>query len=671
MVVNSISSPDLPKEPAMAFRLEINGLRALAVGLVILFHFRVPYFTGGFIGVDGFFVISGFLMTQIILGRLEAGNFSVVLFYLDRMKRIIPALVVMVGVLLFVCWFLVEPGTFEETGRRSAAAVLFVSNILFTFEAGYFAQASESNLLLHTWSLSAEWQFYMVYPIFLALIFRLGRKEYLIGALSGLAAFSFGISLYMIARGGRWPDGAYFLLPSRAWEMLLGGLVYIADRRVGSVLTLIQRRVLEFAGVGAIIASALSCNIFTPWPSLPALVPTFGSALIILANCQKSSILRFRPLQSIGRWSYSIYLWHWPILGLLHYFELAQSGILLSVGVGLSVVIGSLSYHFVEKRAPKANTWRSAIILLAAPSAVAVAGFLIVLNDGFAARSKGNIDLVYDSLEAPKDWNFPRRCAYLAVGRPDCTIGNGTGGGRIAIFGDSHAEMLYPRLLSTSSADLLIEFVTSAGCPPIPRLDHLSWGTRCSRYHADAVKYLKTTPFDRIVYASIWTTYFDPAIGMCVRTDETCTPITANTDISAIFEYMYKEIAEFTKLGRQVYIVLPFPIPYTDLPKEIRKREFGSRNSKAINFEMHPLIEERIRSYLEKAAAFGAIIIDPRPYMCANGTCNFTDQDGHSLFTDGSHLRASTIATTKFNFLDVLTDSKGMDTRRTNHPQKF
>jgi len=654
----------------MAFRLEINGLRALAVGLVVLFHFHVPYFTGGFAGVDVFFVISGFLMTQIILGRIEAGNFSVVLFYLDRMKRIIPALVVMIAVLLCVCWFLVEPGTFAETGRRSASAVLFVSNILFTLEAGYFAEASESNLLLHTWSLSAEWQFYMVYPIFLAFLFRFNRQKYLIGAISSLAIFSFAISLYMIARGGRWPDGAYFLLPSRAWEMLLGGIVYLVERHIGSLLTLIQRRIMEFAGIGAIIISALSCNLFTPWPSLPALVPTFGSALVILANCQKSSILRFLPLQSIGRWSYSIYLWHWPILGLLHYFGMSQSGILLGVGAGLSVVIGSLSYHFVEKGAPKANTWRSAIILLAAPGVVAAAGILIVLNDGFVARSKGNLDLVYDSLEAPKDWNFPRRCAYLALDRPDCTIGNGTGGRRIAIFGDSHAEMLYPRLLTTTS-DGLIEFVTSAGCPPIPRMDHLSWGTRCSQYHADASKYLKSAPFDRIVYASIWTTYFDPATGMCIRTNKTCTPITANTDVSAIFEPMYEEIAEFIKLGRQVYIILPFPIPYTDVPKEIRKREFGFRSSKAINFEMHPVIEEKIRSYLEKAAAFGAIIIDPRKYLCANGTCNFTDQNGHSLYMDGSHVRASTIATTRFDFLDAISDSKDMDPRKTNNPQKF
>ncbi len=638
----------------MLFRLEINGLRAIAVGLVMLFHFRVPYFTGGFIGVDVFFVISGFLMTQIIVGRLEAGTFSVWLFYLDRMKRIIPALATMVAILLCFCWFFVEPGTFADTGRRSAAALIFVSNISFAFDSGYFAEASESNLLLHTWSLSVEWQFYILYPIFLRLLYRFGWKEYIGYAFAVLTLLSFAIGLYMIAKVGKWPAGAFFLLPSRAWEMLFGGVTYLAGNQVGSRLTLTQRRALEFAGVGAIVASALLYNTYTPWPSYPTLVPTAGSALIILANCQQSSILRFAPLQSIGRWSYSIYLWHWPIIGLMIYFGTSKSVILLSLGFLSSIALGTLSYRFAEQRAPKANDWRTALVLLAASGAVAFAAIVIDQSSGFVTRSKGDIDLVLDSLAAPKDWAYPKPCAYDAIAPPDCAIGKATNDKRIVVFGDSHAEMLYPRLSTTAPADVRVEFVTSAGCPPIPRLDHLDEGSRCSRYHERAVRFLKDTSVDRIVYASIWTPYFEARTGMCFWTNGRCEPITADTNLSPIFDGLYAEIAEQTRLGRQVYVVLPFPLPGIDVPKAIRKREFSSRNGGPLKYDARPQFEETISHYLEKAASSGAVIVSPKSHLCASGACTFTDDTGRSLLTDGSHIRASKILTSRFDFLDAL-----------------
>jgi peptidoglycan/LPS O-acetylase OafA/YrhL len=637
----------------MEFRLEINGLRAIAVGLVMLFHFRVPPFAGGFVGVDVFFVISGFLMTKIIMGRLGGENFSVWRFYLERMRRLIPALATMVAILLCFCWFFVEPGTFAETGARSAAALTFVSNIMFASDAGYFAEASESNLLLHTWSLSVEWQFYILYPIFLLLMYRLLQKERVGYTFVALAVLSFAISLYMISKGGRWPASAYFLLPSRAWEMLFGGAAYLVGNHAGS-LTLTQRRALELAGVGAIVASALLYNTHTPWPSYPTLIPIAGSALIILANGQQSSILRFAPLQSIGRWSYSIYLWHWPIVGLMIYFGTSQSVSSLILGLIASIALGALSYRFVEKQAAKENNTRTTMLLLTATGAVAFAAVVVDQSAGFPTRSKGNIQLVYDSLAAPKDWAYPRPCSYDAIAVSDCTIGQATSKRRIAIFGDSHAEMLYPRFRSTAPADLLIEFVTSTGCPPIPRLDHLDEGSRCSRYHERALNFLKDTSIDRIVYVSIWTTYFEARTGMCFRTNGRCEPITADTNLSRIFDGLYTEIAELTKLGRQIYIVLPFPFPYIDVPKAIREREFKFENGGPLKYDARPELEASISRYLEKAASLGAVIIDPKSHLCINGACAFTDGAGRSLFTDSNHIRATEILTSRFDFLDTL-----------------
>lgn len=212
------------------FRTDINGLRAWAVVAVVLYHFGVPGFAGGFAGVDVFFVLSGFLMAGIVIGGVEVGRFSLGGFYLARARRILPALLVLVLAVLVVGWFLLMPSDYQTLGRHARESVFFTSNLRYLAESGYFDASSHEKWLLHTWSLSVEWQFYLIYPLVLAGLARLrpGRAV-LLGAHVVVLLGSFALCQFLTATK---PSQAFFLLQARAWELLLGGLVFLAGERL-------------------------------------------------------------------------------------------------------------------------------------------------------------------------------------------------------------------------------------------------------------------------------------------------------------------------------------------------------------------------------------------------------------------------------------------------------
>ena len=213
-----------------AFRLDINGLRAWAVVAVVLYHFGLTGVSGGFVGVDVFFVISGFLMTGIIVSALERGSFSLWSFYLARARRIMPALIVLCAAVLLLGWFILMPKEYQPLGRHARESLLFVSNLTYLAEAGYFDTASHEKWLLHTWSLSVEWQFYLLQPLLLMGIWRVfPSRRAVSNLLLGLALLSLGWSIWLTVDN---PNRAFYLLQSRAWELLLGALVYLHGDRL-------------------------------------------------------------------------------------------------------------------------------------------------------------------------------------------------------------------------------------------------------------------------------------------------------------------------------------------------------------------------------------------------------------------------------------------------------
>ncbi|MFT5807310.1 MAG: peptidoglycan/LPS O-acetylase OafA/YrhL [Moritella dasanensis] len=322
----------------MKFRTDLNGLRAIALIAVVLFHFNPSIAPGGFAGVDIFFVISGFLMTGIIFKGLNTNSLNLAEFYLCRANRIIPPLALLCFTLLLFGWFLLPPMDYINLGMHAASSVSFLSNITYFYEADYFDAGAYEKWLLHTWSLSVEWQFYIIYPIILLFLKRYFSLESLkrlliLGTVVGFIFCTIATDL--------WPTFAYFSLPTRAWEMLLGGVAYFYPLKLNEN----QKRVLEAIGMTLMLLSFTFTSKMTPWPGYVACVPVFGTYLILLSNRERSLLTNNRIFQTLGKWSYSIYLWHWPIAVYGSYFQIDNW---MPIGLVLSVVFGAISFYLVE-----------------------------------------------------------------------------------------------------------------------------------------------------------------------------------------------------------------------------------------------------------------------------------------------------------------------------------
>ena len=260
----------------MKYRAEIDGLRALAVLPVILFHAGFEWFSGGFVGVDVFFVISGYLITTIIISEMAEGKFSIINFYERRARRILPALFFVMAACLPFAWLWLTPSDLKDFGQSLVAVSTFSSNILFWLESGYFASAAEFKPLLHTWSLAVEEQYYILFPIFIMLTWRLGIKWLLI-----LLSIIFFISLGAAQWGAyNRPSASFYLLPMRGWELLVGvfAAFYLNYNKHLESQTLNQ--ILSLIGFGMIAYSIIAFDETTPFPSLYALIPTIGTSLL-------------------------------------------------------------------------------------------------------------------------------------------------------------------------------------------------------------------------------------------------------------------------------------------------------------------------------------------------------------------------------------------------------
>ncbi|MDT0595947.1 acyltransferase family protein [Glaciecola petra] len=325
------------------FRADIQGLRAFAVLSVVLFHFNPAWLPGGFIGVDIFFVISGYLMTSIVMKAIAANTFSLSTFYIARIARILPALLMLCITMTILGFIFLNLVDASQLATHAASAISFLSNIVFWSESGYFDEASKYNWLLHTWSLSVEWQFYMIYPVIMLLAAKIFPLEMFAKLTLLMALICFGYSIWASTT---MPSAAYFLFPTRAWELLIGGLAFFYPLRASVAYS--ARIGLELFGVLLIVGSTIWLNKDYSWPGTFALIPVLGALLVLLANNQKSILTGRAIAQKIGTWSYSVYLWHWPLVVLIKYFELPTYT--WFAGIVFSFILGWLSYTYIETR---------------------------------------------------------------------------------------------------------------------------------------------------------------------------------------------------------------------------------------------------------------------------------------------------------------------------------
>lgn len=353
----------------MQFRKDINGLRAIAVLAVVLFHFNAEWLPGGFAGVDVFFVISGFLMTGIIVGGIDQRDFSVLQFYQSRAKRIVPALAVLSIILLIFGWFYLIPLEYAELAKHAGSSIGFFSNVVYLNEVGYFDLAAEQKWLLHTWSLSVEWQFYLIYPLLLVVISQLFSKSsikyfVLCGAVLGY--------VYCTILTVQSPDTAYYSLATRVWEMLLGGVAFLFPLSLNSGV----KKWLEWLAFTLMLCSFLLISEEYAWPGHIAIFPVFGAFLLIQAGRESSVLTGNGVFQTVGKWSYSIYLWHWPILVLDEKFSL---NINLLLYLFLTTICAYISFKFFEQ---KVRIYTLSFLF----SVTALFSFFVLSTSGVAER---------------------------------------------------------------------------------------------------------------------------------------------------------------------------------------------------------------------------------------------------------------------------------------------
>ena len=470
-----------PSQPLhMTYRPDIDGLRAIAILAVLAFHAAPGWVRGGFVGVDIFFVISGFLITGIIVRNVDAKRFSYAEFYGRRIRRIFPALFIVLLATLAIGWFMLLPDEYEELGWQTIAATLFSSNLLLWSEAGYFDPSSSVKPLLHLWSLGIEEQYYLLWPLILILTTRISRHRTMILMLLGAAS----LAAYVWIDKRVDPIQAFYAPYTRFWELLIGSFLSIssfdpiADTLSRVRLSRFEPKIREFAsGLGLIMILAA---IAYSHPGIRSVLPTAGAALVIAAGPRtffNRWLLSNRVAVYIGLISYPLYLWHWPLLAYVNIADvegLALFRVLKLSALALAFVAAALTYLIVELPIRARPARQVAFRLSGAMVAPAALAEIILLFGGFFQRLNERDRLLVRSAKeetALADTIFRKSTCFLTLTQTAeafSTICGGADRPEMFLWGDSHAAALYSGLkLIVSDPDRRISQYTAIECPPL------------------------------------------------------------------------------------------------------------------------------------------------------------------------------------------------------------
>ena len=626
----------------MEHRTDIEGLRGVAVASVVLYHLDISLFGGGFVGVDIFFVISGYLITSILYKNYSDGVLSLRLFYVRRIRRLIPAFMAMLLFATLASLLILLPSDLRLFGKASLASLLSSSNIYFWRTSGYFEASAELNPLLHSWSLGVEEQFYIIYPFLLAWLFRYGKSR----CIMILLAIGFMSLVMEILAQSRVPSATFFLLPFRAWELLIGGVLslLLCDMQ----LRLSYRSWLAGLGMVLLGLSIVNCQPGLGYPGWQAILPVLGASLVIAAGSSGShfltGILSLAPIRYTGLISYSLYLWHWPLIVFSKYrlgdavFDKVKFIILVS-----SFVLAHLSYSMVESRfrlASIANVsykqnLKFSILMLTGIVVLFAVSLLLIEVKGFPSRFSSDVQL----LDLERQPVIPYvNCQYLLPQSPkfmeSCILGRPNGNVSIAIWGDSHALAWAPAF----SEALLLEdrsgyLIFHSGCPPLIGVN-VQGIPGCIGFNDLAIAYLESDMSPAvIVLVASWLAYSrDGGTQVCIRSGS-C----VNSRVFA--ESFSGTLARLRRAGKSVWIIGPTPGAEFDVPFEL---------TRALAYDMGSLSKSRIEKYNDRSKEFydiashqmssdRVLLIRPDDILCREDGCSY-EVDGKPLYRDNHHL---------------------------------
>jgi len=623
----------------LGYRADIEGLRAVAILLVVGAHARIPGLDGGFIGVDVFFVLSGYLITGLLLQQMNMCTFDLADFYARRLRRLLPGLLVMLGVSCIFGYLLLAPDQHVGQAQGATGAALWLSNFVFAFgDLDYFGPDASNSLFLHTWSLGVEEQFYLVWPLLLVLAANAQSRDRrrLVLVLCGVFAVSLA---FCVAWTRTKPLLAFYMMPTRAWQFALGALTFLAaNARYTATGQERWKYALGWSGLAMIIAAAICYNERVPYPGLRALLPSLGAAAVLAAGVRGNDgvarVLALRPMQAIGRVSYAWYLWHWPVLLLgAAVADLSLSN-RLELAV-LSLAIGAASYHFVEKpirRRPPRPLGRHAI-------AIGCALALMISSGALAVQWRKNAQARMDSPELARyehvrteklaiyamgcdQWYYSAQVNFCHFGAPDAEH-------TVVAVGDSVGLQWFPayrEMFVRPGWRLLV--ATKSSCPMVDEsLFYARIGreyTECSQWRRTVLREIAALHADVVLVGSTHTTPFSQA----QWTEGTA-----------------RVIKQLAASSTHVYLIRSTPVLPFDGPSCLEPRTAlyaalaGHSGCTAPAKDMH---SDEIYQWLGDAIArFDNVSrIDMNDVVCPHEQCS-AERDGAIVFRDSQHLTSA------------------------------
>lgn len=631
--------------PPLSYRPDIDGLRAVAVLPVLCFHAGLGC-PGGYVGVDVFFVISGYLIGSLILREIEAGSFRLVRFWERRIRRLFPALALTLAATAAGACFLFIPTHLEETGEALIAQPLLVANFLFWSKSGYFETASEYQPLLHTWSLAVEEQFYLLLPLLLVPLARRGKKA-VVSVTALLFAASLAWSIYGTARH---PSAAFFLLPSRVWELGLGLALALFPRP--GFGTPLRNTLAAAAGLAAILVPVFLYDEGTPFPGSAALVPCLGAALVIHANPSASGPcgrLLASPLPVwIGKISYPLYLWHWPVLVFARYRWIGAPELPLACGaIALSFLLAWMTWRWVERPVRERRVLARPRPLVAASLACSAAfitiGAIYEETDGFARKGDPGAETVNPS--APPVKGFYSMRNWEQRGGPFLAGSRDEGARKLLLWGDSHAMATLPVLDELGREHRVsIHAAIEPGNAPL-------FGTRSARIALDGADYgpaveklVESGDFDAVLLLARWPVYLEkqghPSRNYLL-TDPDGGAISEEEAARLFVRCLGETVATLEARGTRVHLlraVAHQPLSVPETVAQARSRGLDP-NAFALSLAEHERADAGVNRLLDEAlAGTAAVTMDPRPFLTDGQGRYLMAREGRALYSDRSHL---------------------------------